>query len=165
MKKDIKDYLHLYLNADVRCRCLSLADREGWIARLDVDLIIDFFDADTEICAVMPILRPLSSMTEEEAKGIHSIQHGGSPDLYKSHQFDIRRTDRGFIIIRLDRMDEKLMTTDYGHVYKVIEEDNNKPHVEPVQYHSEIFRYLLEKSFDLFGLIDSGLAINKDELK
>lgn len=130
--KKIKDYLHLYLDANVKCRCFSLADREGWISNLDVYLIIDFFDADSEIYAVMPILRKLEDMREEESGCLQKF--GGSWGI----------TNRKYALERM-----------FGSPH-------HGCHGVDV---AALTAHLLSKGFDLFGLIDAGLAVNAKDLK
>lgn len=124
MKKDIKDYLHLYLG----CECMTEDGRRGRFSGFDVVeknysivmITVRFSDDpldhdwtvlnDNEECdRIKLILRPLSDMTEDE-----------KTEEYK---------------IGLD------------------------PGIE------EQFRWLLSKGFDLFGLIEAGLAIDKTTLK
>jgi hypothetical protein len=106
--KDIKDYLHLYLNSNVSC-------------------LVDSFTTHTEplnvanfniLCngGYKPILRPLSSMTEEEC-------------------------------FKLD--------------WSYLHTSGEKIDHEPENLNPDEIIYLLSKGFDLFGLIESGLAIEK----
>lgn len=166
MSKDIKGFLHLYAG---HIDCVTDSGTIGRLITVNTEAGIAVIRINPEMgqtisklySELKPILRNLSSMTEEEAKSIHSIQHGGHPDTYTRHEFDIRRAGSGWSIVRLDSMDIKLIVTDHGNLWKAIEEDGNPPHVEPMQYQNEIFRYLLSKGFDLFGLCESGLAIEK----
>lgn len=116
MKKDIKDYLHLYLGCELsingniyRLRSVDLTKK--WIA----------FNADgyygnpikTNLGTnVKPILRKLSSMTEEERNELRSLQPAGE-DMFWLKNLGMPA------------------------------------------------HFLLSRGFDLFGLIEEGLAIEK----
>lgn len=65
MKKEIKDYLHLYLGHDV----LAFGERVKMIGIHESGVLMDgkyFNEGYYDFNDVKPILRPLSSMTEEE---------------------------------------------------------------------------------------------------
>lgn len=130
MKKELKDYLHLYLG----CECI-LDNKEtgkliGFDSRLhdsDVEMVcftiwIDkendwsVYNDDKNFERIKPILRPLSDMTEEEKQNIEGTDWSLLPDS-------------GW------------------------------------EYTAETFLFLLSKGFDLFGLIEAGLAIDKITLK
>jgi hypothetical protein len=158
-EKKTSDYLHLYLP----CEAFEVINGKVINKRITIKPhMLEYVLTGT--CEYKPILRPLSSMTEDEAKSIHSIQFGGHPNVYTYYEFDIRRAGNGWSVIRLDCMNTKLIITDHGNLWKTIEEDNNPPHVEPMQYQNEILRFLLSKCFDLFELIPAGLAIDKNTL-
>lgn len=134
MKKDIKDYLHLYLGCEVKP-----GDR---ITEAQKVLLrgVYTFDADykVNICrcqmSTFPgenvlwlehddfklILRPLSDMTEEEETQMIATQDD----------------------VKLDGYPEILLKADSG----------------------ETVRFMLSKGFDLFGLIEAGLAIDKTKI-
>lgn len=84
---------------------------------LEIDADADLFLTTTE--SVRPILRPLSSMTEEEQEHLDSLNN----------------IDRGTI--------------------------KHYKNVGILEVRPNEFLYLLSRGFDLFGLIDSGLAIEK----
>lgn len=119
--KNIKDYLHLYLE----CEVLSSNSGMVWqlIGIVNDDGVLyhkDFKKNTASLQNLKPILRPLSDMTEEEAKEI-----GFWSELYN-----------------------KITGTEKGHaIYDL--------------YTAEKLRLALSKHFDLFGLIEAGLAINK----
>jgi hypothetical protein len=110
MEKNIKDYLHLYIG----CRA-EATTVEGAVSNVAISYTL-LHDWDGWLERIKPILRKLSSMTEEEFQ--HMINEGwiGAPT--------------------------------FTNWTKIV-------------YKPEQFRYLLAKGFDLFGLIDSGLAIEK----
>lgn len=105
MEKNTKDYLHLYLG------CEAYWQEEGYKSTYSRPIDFDMLrDADW----IKPILRPLSSMTEEEGNELEMMGHNAVVNKFEINQFHAART-----------------------------------------------RYLLSKGFDLFGLIEAGLAIEK----
>lgn len=142
MTKDIKDYLHLYLGCEVQLRhngtfvpdpyeptCYLSRITDGRMDSVGVrydgsEEIIYPFTAD-----IKPILRPLSDMTEEEARQL--CPNGEEPFLKYLSEKDEWYTNR-------------------IHFYTA---------------YSECYRFLLSRGFDLFGLIDSGLAIDATKIQ
>jgi hypothetical protein len=105
-KKDVKEYLHLYLG----CECLA---KKPQSMGADQDTIRPDMLQQDYWEWIKPILRPLSDMTEEEREQLNDIELGES--------------SWPTVAIAL----------------------------------APCFKYLLSKHFDLFGLIESGLAIDK----
>lgn len=128
--KNIKDYLHLYLGQ--QCRCYNHADREGWLETISCTIIIEYGDEDSEIEGIVPILRPLSDMTEDESRCFHSF--GG----------------------RYSIVNPKYAINQIFGANLFYEGDNG------IQI-AHLTQHLLSKGFDLFGLIDAGLAIKKSQ--
>lgn len=133
MKKELKDYLHLYLGCEVMCFWQSTNPA---IKPEQKKLIAQKSETPFEISLptalsvnVKPILRTLSDMREEEAVEC----------------WELTDTDR-------DKEIEGWQVVDYFR-----REENF--------YEPKTFLYLLSKHFDLFGLIKSGLAIDKNTLK
>ena len=119
-RKDIKDYLHLYLGCEVLTNDHELGRNKkqrgrtgtfvGFADYHRMDCRLNFRAGPEGRCNIYllkPILRPLSDMTLEERKESYRL-----------------KDDLGI-----------------GTV--------------------ELFRWLLSKGFDLFGLIEAGLAIDK----
>jgi hypothetical protein len=115
--KDIKDYLHLYIGC--QAEVINIPDGLAVTEEPQIHLI----DGTVMDCSasmyssIKPILRSLSSMTEEEQTEMVATQD----------------------TVKLDGYPEIVLKADSG----------------------ETFRYMLSKGFDLFGLIESGLAIEK----
>lgn len=153
MSKDIKDYLHLYLGCEVynptypmwRFRLVAISGVEaGKNIRLEV--IIDEQEGpypDTGWCwpeRLKLILRSLSDMTEEEMKQVAWLQFN-----YKAE--DVRGKDR------------------HGNI-KVVNKSPFYYWINPIRNtNPETTLYLLSKHFDLFGLIEAGIALDKTTLK
>jgi hypothetical protein len=121
MKKELKDYLHLYIGAEVVCTKEGLnedLEYTGMVRKVSPRLIDKYLNGNWK-----PILRPLSSMTEEDIYEYDEIQAKGE---------SVADTD-----------------TKFGEILV------GSP---------ECFLWLLSKHFDIFGLIDAGLAIDKTKL-
>jgi hypothetical protein len=91
---------------------------------------------------VKPLLRPLSDLTKEEAKAVGSLLHtvnGKNCRAYKN-EFGMWRIQYGNV---------------HGQFWII---DNTI-------FNQRQTIYLLSKHFDLFGLIESGLAIDKTTLQ
>jgi hypothetical protein len=173
----LKDVIHYYIGCEVivdgneRGRLMGANPIPNSIGQVYWDIITEEMKKDDEdFCMpynddpdmgelrIKPILRRLESMTEQEMKDVYMIERNRI--LYSTEtDFDFRKKELGFIITRLDLLDVRLMIGFNGHVYKVIE-DKKTPTIEPVNNHSLIFHYLLKCGFDMFGLINSGEAID-----
>jgi len=112
--KEIKDYLHLYLGCEVLC------DKATSGSIILNGHLID--SALTVGATITPLLRPLSSMTEEEMQECGNMEYNFSND-------------------------PELNTWDYKAFETLLS--------------PEQFAWLLKRRFDLFNLIESGLAIDK----
>jgi hypothetical protein len=137
---DIKDYLHLYLGCQAIIKDDDGADRKFHLNAYNLNYYRDW------ISAVKPILRPLDDMTEEEAQPLCQMQINGlqEGDRATISQFNMFYKRCEFYIHHSD--DPEL------HVYRFLSFKEFNP---------KQFAYLLSKGFDLFGLIDAGLAIEK----
>lgn len=132
MKKELKDYLHLYLG----CELLSISTYEivgklEGIVGSEAHFKVNGVWYSASLSNYKPILRPLSDMTDEEY------------DYLAEHILDdiiwSPATIYDFINILREKLSiSKLAETNY---------------------------YLLSKHFDLFGLIESGLAIDASKVK
>lgn len=132
MEKQLKDYLHLYIGCDVQTR-FGITNFNYYT--------LDLWSRGA-YQEIRPILRPLSSITEEEAEKICFFNYGENYSWY------IYGNEPNPHILHLLEGDEKY--TDRIKLYI------GTP---------EVWRYLLSKSFDLFGLIESGLAIDATTLQ
>jgi hypothetical protein len=115
--KNIRDYLHLYLNSNISCVVNTFSDHTEPLNVVNFNILYDG--------GYKPILRPLSSMAEEEF------------EEFKKH------SDNDFS--KMTVIDSMSIDGDYTRLC-----------------HSAFAQqYLLSKGFDLFGLIESGLAIEQ----
>jgi hypothetical protein len=140
MKKDIKDYLHLYLGCEYQYRYNDSAEWRPSQIRLSIKVLSDH----PYRWEIKPILRPLSDMTEEEAIKYLRLKHNAY-----SGEYEIKLRDNGFWwLFKTIASDER-----FKFFGEMLDESN-----------SDQFRWLLSKGFDLFGLIEAGLAIDKTKL-
>jgi hypothetical protein len=113
----IKDYLHLYLGCEMmyegEISTLESVSSSGLVGDENRD---ESGEGWYDVSDIKPILRPLSDMTDEEAKVMQ-------PMFAKYH----------------------------------------KDGKQGIEFCAKITTYALQKHFDLFGLIDAGLAIDKNK--
>lgn len=130
MEKKIEDYLHLYLGCDIQYQWHEDIITTNLSARFISECV-----GSLACSNIKPLLRPLSSMTEEEYAQCAMIvfQKDGIKNIKTSAIL-------GEGIIR------------YGI----------KP--DSVIGCFELTKYLLSKHFDLFNLIPDGLAIDKSKI-
>lgn len=190
MKKDLKDYLHLYLG----CECIY-----DWPYTMEFNLegkvtakIIEEINSPKltgAVTNVKPILRPLSDMTNEELEFLYYLSEG----ILDYQKQEVKRMSTNEIYLRFGKYSEKIFgyfkLTDadertnsgisfYVRNYQIneslvvdqtgiknYENHFNKELAVIAGNQSEIFFHLLSKHFDLFGLIESGLAIDKTKIK
>ncbi len=143
--KHLKDYLHLYFG----CECLynnkttiySIQAFDKWSEICDLRNVSlgGNFSNQVGIENIKLILRPLNDMTEEEM-----LEYGKNVDSLKDCD-NAEFSRAGAIVFSTNGFPN-------GHMY-------------PDDYNTaESFRYLLSKGFDLFNLINDGLAIDKTKV-
>lgn len=175
--------LAMYLGCNVRC----IVDTDTELAVL-TGVCSDgylYFENNNEVpdgsidaLKARPILRNLSSMTEDEAMELFDIVVGPwDGGVIKSRRlatsievccYDIEEDDNPSDdeIFELADSAENLMRIELKptfNIWKGWERDYNEVYEIKTQFAA--FYHLLRKGFDLFGLIGSGLAIDKDVLK
>jgi hypothetical protein len=176
MKTEIKDVLHLYLG----CQCQKMGQEDDkqlfkltGISYDDTQNIWWAYFAGEEDCYahiddVFPILRKLSDMTEEERKElwrlVFSMGNGKTfNDRFKDFTGRVQFIDETtyYQVPRYIMMQgvERLAIESDGTVWADCDLHNWRHNQH------EVTRWLLSKSFDLFGLIEQGLAIDKATLK
>jgi hypothetical protein len=149
MEKNIKDYLHLYLGCEV------LFDNKKWILTRVGGNYCDLV-RNRERCSVHPgdlklLLRPLSDILNTEAFEVYKMYFN------KDFVFDYSK-DTGsanFIPARVRILAKDAIRIFEGRDYETGD------FMKVVS----MIPYLLSKHFDLFGLIDAGLAIDKTKIK
>lgn len=152
--KELKTYAHLYLG------CQIIRDgMTGKLSEIDVDhnlVTMKFSDEigqniSVPMDEVKLLLRPLSNMTEEEARHIYRNYFGKSTAEDWSG-------DTGSAYFRPKQIvpkKENAIRIIEGHDYSTGD----------FMIVVELVPYLLSHGFDLFGLIDAGLAVSKTETK
>jgi len=156
MKKDIKDYLHLYLGCEIQGNYMD-EPCKGYLTGIgeyqaEIQFIVNG-NAEEEpaynrYSEVKPILRTLSDMTEDEKLWWFNSVNDGKRKLVESEwvsELNGKACEPHWT----------LWTDDYkiGRMgYTVGINNSFKP---------EQFFWLLSKHFDLFGLIEAGMAIDK----
>lgn len=188
--KDLKDYLHLYLNSEIFC---LTPNGKGKLITLGMLGLFGFGMSpgykEFEAKEVKPILRRLSSMTEEEWKDIFRLAKGVYSDSVINDFRKMSTTEisvrQGFAQYNLShhlcydndvRLGYSVSFSMTG--YKVLNKLNvgsdglgesqsefNEPELMIVRNQVLIFHYLLKKGFDLFNLIDEVLAIDATTLE
>lgn len=151
MKKEMKDFIHLYLGCEVLGTYNDTNGSRGYLTGVTnggTECEIQFILEDginveeqpvfNSIDEVKLILRPLSDMSEEEAKELLLMNDGEATKIHK--------ITNGGITYGI-RNDSEKYTRYFGSL--------NPPQ----------FVYLLSRGFDLFELIPAGLAIKQSAVK
>ncbi len=170
MTKRIEDYLHLYLGCKVQYVFTTRTDnQEKRIGILDgiksngaVNLGIVVSEThwdEYRLSKLTPILRPLSAMSEAEMGELLPKWFQPNEDTFKQLIF---RTE-----FHTDELKRRIKHGE-GVGYSLFKEDGSHYMTGTLSFthlNSEQFLYLLKQGFDLFGLIDSKLAIDSTTLK
>lgn len=125
-------------------------------------------------------LRQLSDMTEEEIihlvqllidkKDVHVVIDRTDDKTYVTAKYNTVYPKYDHEKKRFDKLEMCLTISDIGHPFSLQNNwdyiKGNSTGVSNEQLHNshEMTRYLLSKGFDLFGLCESGLAINSTTL-
>lgn len=153
--KDIKDYIHLYFGCEFIYGEGTFI-RKNWVGIEEGNLL--WGAHEFPISSIKLVLRRLESFTEQELVNIFKkislldlsecqFEHGISKDLRW-----VNAIMDGAVI---DAMEYD------GHLFYAM---NNDGTFDPINSQWEIAAILLKYGFDLFNLIDSGLALDKDLL-
>lgn len=163
--RELKNYINLYIG----CECMigdlnwkpetnlnglapGVDPNYGRPIRSTLDAhVLNVFVHETTL-----ILRPVSDLTEEEAVEIAKIMYG-QPDSVKwrmkdkTHYFKVYRKHYS-----------KYFTIDKpsGEIDRY-ERDGDLDNLDTTMNHHLVTAYMVSCGFDLFGLIDAGLAIDK----
>lgn len=150
--KEIKNYLHLYLGCEVQTTARAessqgkpMGYRKGKLVDIDIqcnNVGIDNIDTGCVwfgFNEIRPILRPFSDFKEEDIRLIAKIS---APDS------EITDSEIDIAIIQIKLRGIKAIDFEDLSAAQVF----------------EITILLLQQEFDLFGLIDAGLAIDKTKL-
>lgn len=166
--KEIKDYLHLYLGC--RCEVETYMATCDWgmnrVEKLTAQILAGVHGKRNKVIKLF--LRQLSSMTEEEIYDlINSMCPDDIEDIPEKDEYDFEMfyNDGGNMVdsdvaVGSDYScrcyEGQISITHDGTIHCFDEKGEKEIMVNvPRAYH-----YLLSKHFDLFGLIDAGLAID-----
>jgi hypothetical protein len=138
--KKIEDYLHLYLGCECKYRTTAIENAQwGW-GIVDVRTLHSVY---TGLWEIQLILRPLSNMTDGEK--IFIISNYIKPGWTGKQLLE-------------DNEDDWAMRVRH------IEHGEKSVYVSKKKFEPWLLKYLLSKGFDLFGLIEAGLAIETPSL-
>lgn len=139
---EIAEYLPYYIGQKARVKFEGLKPNTWVITTSLLSVLNDPMVQDTQ---VVPILRPLATMTEDEcfAAVSHNTRYRVLPEMVSNR----------FVSYRLQYPARRS---------KIIHDYFPITPKTPAAFH-----YLLQRGFDLFGLIDAGLArdVNKSLIK
>jgi hypothetical protein len=167
----IQDYLHYYIGCKVKATPYGgQANRyiDGRLVGLNINNVafVKFDEwqavADVTTTCVMPILRRTADITEDEAAHLALIYSGtktvertkGVADnwyYYLCYHGDNKEGE--LLIIAADGC------AWYAHYF-----DKEQPGYRNIINEHQAFHYLLQQQFDLFSLIDNGLAVDKNKI-
>lgn len=166
---NIKDYIHYYIGQ----RCLNTffapgheMYNVGWILTgFDTESVHPFRLTDIEgerytwTDSVKPQLRRLSDMTEEDLKKM--VNEFALIDLSNcQYEYEtvegkwVNAIENGVVVTSLEVLD--------GDYVSMMHKDDE---MMPMVPQSKAFHYLLKQGFDLFGIIDAGLAIGAKSIQ
>lgn len=161
--KDIKDYLHLHLGCQIWTGTgyVTLIAIQKETVSTVFRLIVLNGNQIHEIewnndCRLA--LRPLSDMTDAEFKELIMLEWGVNRDIVEQK------------IKTVVKSKEVKHAVKYGTSipFRAFDESGNHVMTGTISSESlnpEQFQYILSKGFDLFGLIEAGLAINKTKFE
>ena len=186
---ELKDVLHFYLGCPVMAVTSKLSEHKRKLVgvyddgeRQSVKLWFTGGTSDWELDDEFKlILRPLRSMTEEE--GLEIAKLVSEPQYIESGIVSVRSE----ACLRKPKEDQHSIQRIEWKAYEIIKHSGDKPKVLILHitswgtiniyvgrhYGSElgnnakqifVTRYLLSKGFDLFGLIEKGLALDSTTL-
>lgn len=138
--KKLSDYLHLYLGCEAKSSKGTMVYKLSSVDSIGRCMFFDGFGNDMWLGEDFKLaLRPLSDMTEEEIKQVAWLQYN-----FKAE--NVRGKD------------------EWGNI-KVVNKSPFYYWINPIRStNPETMIYLLSKHFDLFSLIESGLAIDATTL-
>lgn len=149
MEKNLKDYLHFYIG----CEFMFSGTKDTTLYTLDYERFA-LINEDDDFKEITLVLRKLFDITGEEVRELLYMQYVGLREKKLAINFG-----------RRNRPDE---TTNYpGSIEYSLHDENSGQHVMSGTFsfqslNAEIFKSLLEKGFDMFGLINSGCAVDKE---
>jgi hypothetical protein len=168
MKKKLEDYLHLYIDCKIVGTYNDGSGSEGFLTGVTnggTECEIQFLLEDginvteepelNNVTEVKPILRPLSDMTQDEF--IELFKLCSLFDLSECSFIGTNDKDGVWCNAEYEGrvIDAIRLVGDY------VEMMNNDGTFSGMNPQSKAFKFFISKHFDLFGLIEAGLAIDK----
>jgi hypothetical protein len=150
MEKRIEDYFHLYIGADAMVARPNGRNPE----KITPAMLAHLHQLGQSWDLYKPILRRLDSMTREEAVEF----------IHRKHRSIMCNIDRTHITKVSFGETENIINFSYFKYQGAGAEAGSKTYYVN-QSDAEQFAWLLSEHFDLFGLIDAGLAIDKSTIK
>lgn len=149
MSKNIAEFLHYYIGQKCLINNEVLENKIDTITHINSNGDIAGNEYEWLAKDGQPILRKLEDMTEEEMRGLYRVK-GIWAYIPEAHIKTI-----GF-----DKSNKNCITYSYdgpegGTGWRCGSESMYLNQLWPIQFH-----YLISKGFDLFNLIDAGLAID-----
>lgn len=169
MDKQLKDYLHFYLGCQMYAYTLESVTN-GWLEKqmsknpqmgYSYELTAGNLKKTLED-GYLPILRKLESMAEDEALHIAKNCFYHNEMRYPDSDYKVSREGNVYVVnLNNDWFEKELrIGLSSGNIWYT------KPTIEDRVHHAfDSFHYLLSRGFDLFGLCDAGLAIDKATIK
>lgn len=169
-EKKLKNYLHYYLGCQVRTSTGKLTltgiNVSDFYHTAEAIVLNGNVSHKTDIIGLKPILRPLFSITEEEFEELVIITMSAH-NLPEADRISKKELHTRLL---LDKLPEYLMAEISLRCFEGyfilnpdgsinIEDENEED--QPVSNQPMAIDYLLKKHFDLFGLIEAGLAVKK----
>ncbi len=150
MKTELKNVLHLYMGCQIR----NIGNQRVFLAKGDEFILVgeNIESALINKDYFKPVLRPLSDMTEDEALVYFQLPENA---------IIINKKDYSEAIIFEYKWKHPVIeyNTSDGNCYGEIGIGKRSQH-----FNSTEFLFLLKNHFDIFGLIESGQAIDKTTL-
>ena len=152
----IIDYIHYYFG----CQCLEAIKVPGQELNFEPSTITvrTLFNVQSQLSEVKLVLRRLEDMTEEEAANLAVIYSGAKK---VSPMKGIASNWHYFFCYFSEDQEGEVLVIDatgcawYAHYF-----DKSQPGHRNIVDEHKAFHYLLQNHFDLFGLVDAGLAID-----
>lgn len=139
MVKSLHNYLHLYLGQKCRCKYPYSSDAEKIVTITPVNL----HELLNEVEYCYPVLRSVDSLTAPEFEEFKIVLG------YPNKNATLTTVNKEYI----------------EYTYTKSKQYNGlKSHILFTKISPEAVRFLLAKGFDIFGLIDAGIAIDKKTL-
>lgn len=158
MSKDIRQYLHYYIGQPYRYRYIDWEFHQWTVwTKLTLDRLkaLD----DISIDGIELALRKLEDIKEKEA--IELLKHLSLIEL-SDCTFEVTNED-GWISVDA-YYNNSVLRDGYQFDYNVLQMLTNGGEYKDLNPQTEVTHFILQRGFDLFGLISAGLAIDSATL-